>query len=271
MCFFFLSGMFDDFEFEDKFNPWDVKSLEDFLYYCCPSCPSKNMNKTDFINHALTSHPQSQSFIEFLENNTSNTAIVKTEEYVENLPFEVEDKFNPWYVKSLEEFHFYCCPECPSKNVNKTDFIKHVVTAHPQSQSIIESLEDNKAVIKTENNSSTKVNELSTCELNYAQNSGYKEADPIEKDFLLSKEVVVTLPKLSDAIVRKYTNVFEKNNFELSSKTHLNRHIKSFHENVRYNCDKCEKSYSWKGHLNRHIQAVHEKVGYNCEKCGKKS
>ena len=107
---------------------------------------------------------------------------------------------------------------------------------------IIESLEDNKAVIKTENNSSTKVNELSTCELNYAQNSGYKEADPIEKDFLLSKEVVVSLPKLSDAIVRKYTNVFKKENFELSSKTHLNRHIKSFHDNVRFNCNKCEKS-----------------------------
>ena len=62
------------------------------------------MNKSDFINHALTCHPQSQSSIEFLENNTVS---VKTEEYVENLPFEVEEKFNPWDVKSLEEFLLY--------------------------------------------------------------------------------------------------------------------------------------------------------------------
>ena len=61
--------MFDDFEFEDKYNPWDVKSLEEFLYYCCPECPSKNVTKTDFIKHALEAHPQSQGTIEFLEDN----------------------------------------------------------------------------------------------------------------------------------------------------------------------------------------------------------
>ena len=68
--------------------------------------------------------------------------------------FEFEDKFNPWDVQSLEEFRYYCCPECPSKSVNKTDFIKHAVIFHPESQSVIERLEDNKAAIKTETTSS---------------------------------------------------------------------------------------------------------------------
>ena len=46
--------MFEDIEFEEKkFNPWDVKSLDEFRYYCCPECPSKNVNKNDFIKHAL--------------------------------------------------------------------------------------------------------------------------------------------------------------------------------------------------------------------------
>ena len=56
--------MFDDFHFEDKFHPWDVKSLEEFRFYCCPECPSKHVNKTDFIKHAVTEH---QSIIEVLD------------------------------------------------------------------------------------------------------------------------------------------------------------------------------------------------------------
>ena len=50
--------MFEDFVFEEKkFNPWDVQSLEEFHYYCCPECPFKNVNKTYFIEHAVTTHP----------------------------------------------------------------------------------------------------------------------------------------------------------------------------------------------------------------------
>ena len=141
--------MFEDFEFEDKYNPWDVKSLEEFRYYCCPECPSKNANKTDFIKHAVIAHPESQSTIERLED---NKAVIKTEDPDLNTgeikEDELKEKFDQCDVKSLTEFR----PECPSKYANKTDFIKHVVTAHPQSQSTIESSENNKAVmIQTEN------------------------------------------------------------------------------------------------------------------------
>ena len=76
------------------------------------------MNKTDFINHCVTTHPQSQSTIESLGNKQDG---IKTEEYIENLPYDLEEKFNPWDVKSLKEFCYYCCPKCPSKFVNKSD------------------------------------------------------------------------------------------------------------------------------------------------------
>ena len=154
----------------------------------------------------------------------------------EDFEFE-ENKFNPWDVQSLEEFRYYCCPACPFKNVNKTDFINHAVSAHPQSQSVIESLEDNKNVIKTENTSSTTVSEPLTAEFNHAQNVGYKEADAIENDFLVSKKVVVSLPKLSETIIRKYTT-------------------------VQYNCDECDKKFKRKSYLNLHIISAHD----NCQK-----
>ena len=38
-------------------NPWDVASIYDFYYFCCPECDSKSQNKQDFVNHASNIHP----------------------------------------------------------------------------------------------------------------------------------------------------------------------------------------------------------------------
>jgi hypothetical protein len=39
-------------------NPWAVKQLDDFLFFCCPECPDKTPTKLNFINHALINHPK---------------------------------------------------------------------------------------------------------------------------------------------------------------------------------------------------------------------
>ena len=76
--------MFEDFEFEEKFNPWDVKSIEDFRFYCCPECSTRNVHRSDFIRHAVTFHPNSKIIIEKLEDNKDDvkpivTKLTKTE------------------------------------------------------------------------------------------------------------------------------------------------------------------------------------------------
>ena len=165
--------------------------------------------------------------------------------------------------KSLEEFHYYCCPECPSKYASKTYFIIHAVTTHSHSRSFIEGFEDNKADVKTEKTSSATVNEPS-------RNNGYLLPQ--------TKEATVYLPKLTDACIRKYTTTSihkktqyhcEKCDKSLSTKGNLKLHVKSVHDSVRYNCDKCDKSFSQKGHLNEHVKTFHENVRYSCDKCNK--
>ena len=37
---------------------WEVESLEDFLYYCCPECDQKYQTCDDFQKHALSDHPK---------------------------------------------------------------------------------------------------------------------------------------------------------------------------------------------------------------------
>ena len=260
--------MFEDFEFEEKkFNPWDVKSLEEFRYYCCPECPSKNVNKTDFISHALAAHPKSQSTIEVLEDNMNS---IKTEEYVENLPFEVEEKFNPWDVKIIEEFHYYCCPECPSKYVTKSDFIKHTVILHSHSQSFIEVFEDDKAVIKKE---SSEVE--STSEENTKPDTGVEEkvAEPLKENETFANIVKRFFPTAPDFqllnVQPPQYHRYECNECKklFNGLSEFNEHIKCIHEKIQYKCNKCEESFTWKINLDLHIQSVHENVRFRCEKC----
>ena len=37
-------------------NPWEVSSIFDFSFFCCPECDTKSQNKQDFINHTFTYH-----------------------------------------------------------------------------------------------------------------------------------------------------------------------------------------------------------------------
>ena len=38
-------------------NPWNVTSIYEFYYFCCPECDCKLQNKQDFVNHASNDHP----------------------------------------------------------------------------------------------------------------------------------------------------------------------------------------------------------------------
>ena len=46
---------------------------------------------------------------------------------------------------------------------------------------------------------------------------------------------------------------------DLTNKDHLNRHIKSFHEEAKYRCYQCDKQYTHRSDLKRHIDSLHKK------------
>ena len=47
-----------------------------------------------------------------------------------------DDEINPWDVFNLEEFLYFCCPECDEKNQSKDMFIKHALNHHPKSKEL---------------------------------------------------------------------------------------------------------------------------------------
>ena len=42
-----------------------------------------------------------------------------------------EHGHNPWVVEQLEDFLFFCCPECDEKCRTKDEFLQHAHYHHP--------------------------------------------------------------------------------------------------------------------------------------------
>ena len=40
---------------------------------------------------------------------------------------------NPWLVENVDDFNFWCCPECAYKSKDRTVFKSHAVENHPKS------------------------------------------------------------------------------------------------------------------------------------------
>ena len=43
---------------------------------------------------------------------------------------------NPWMVEELEEFLYYCCPECDEKCRAKGPFLQHALCNHPNVRNV---------------------------------------------------------------------------------------------------------------------------------------
>ena len=56
-------------------------------------------------------------------------------------------------------------------------------------------------------------------------------------------------------------------NPDIPKKNYLNKHIKSTHEGMRFQCPHCVFKSKWKGYLQKHIKFVHEGQAYQCPQC----
>ena len=44
---------------------------------------------------------------------------------------------NPWLVSNIDEFLYFCCPECDERNQSKELFLKHAFDEHPKAKQIL--------------------------------------------------------------------------------------------------------------------------------------
>ena len=92
--------------------PWDVASLEDFLYYCCPECDLKVKDPDFFYAHAVQNHSKAQ--IALTQNDTKydtdtfdttfDTNVIKQE--VEDMDYDDPDFDIGEVTLQYISFHF---------------------------------------------------------------------------------------------------------------------------------------------------------------------
>ena len=78
---------------------WNIESLEDFLYYCCPECNERSQSRNIFLHHALEHHPISKNYLVRFEIKE------EVEDFVTNIEFGFDHTVNKFmtYVENNKE------------------------------------------------------------------------------------------------------------------------------------------------------------------------
>ena len=63
-------------------NPWQVESIQDFVYLNCPECSFKTKEETHFHDHAVSNHPM--CFVLFNQVGNGNEIVIQEVEEIED-------------------------------------------------------------------------------------------------------------------------------------------------------------------------------------------
>ena len=96
----------DDIEFEN--NPWNVESLQAFLYLKCPQCVFDTKEKDSFQNHAIENHPLSIVLFgkTLKEENTFDLGDPLLADKIDSENLQWEPDYLDYCESKLEEFDY---------------------------------------------------------------------------------------------------------------------------------------------------------------------
>ena len=153
----------------------------------------------------------------------------------------VDVKNNPWNVENIDQFLFYCCPECDMKQDNKEQFIIHAVDSHPNSHNFIPifGFKDEKSV---------------------GEQEPFEDNEIKEENIEMLPEVKLEIPDAEIEMERKPK--CEECDIEFSTPKSLSNHNKKLHseddqDNDFMNpiCKKCNKEFPNRSGYASHIKS----------------
>ena len=205
---------------------------------------------------------------------------------------------NPWDVGNLDEFLYFCCPECDLKDRSKTHFLQHALTEHPKSKECVQQFNDfiikeepNEGDIEEENENEKYNSE--SFEDSYYPGEEYSEmlkceikeepSEPSIDDKEVKKDSVI--PRKSPKTNSKYSKL--NKNFpcdfceqKFARKWDLRVHHLRMHKSIElpaqisyeksFKCEFCSKTYGKECYLETHTKKIHGIVEkHKCEFCNK--
>ena len=198
---------------------------------------------------------------------------------------------NPWKVMSLDEFLFYCCPECDDKTQDYTEFFNHAVLKHKSAQETLlgnsevkpepdpyqdDDLEEFELPVDPPSDIKTGTDDFH--EESFESIDGDEESFENIEDFTQyegdesNKCAKVKLEPISDEQAMNSLNVCSYCNKNFGTRTRLINHMIAEHNTShrQYVCDHCDSKFKTRNSLKLHINSKHEGYSITCEKCGNK-
>ena len=280
----------------EKKNPWNVETLNEFLYYCCPECNEKDRSKDVFLEHALQEHPDSKDFLgkfkvkqELSEYEIGESGLCDVKKEYKHLEVECEiqedvDVKIQDYNYMDEEDHLnydddvlkYECEFCQEELISLTEYTIHIKKFHENENSYhkidLETKKKKKNGTKVDGKILKRKNHLKTINKDLDSNvpdGGYR-CTICNKDKVFSKHKYLKR-HIKDCHEREKPKKIpecKECGLTFSEKSELIEHKKSFHK-ILAPCHICGNAFP-PGSLKIHIKVVHEGVKeHNCEQCGK--
>ena len=118
-------------------NPWQVPSLDEYLFYCCPECDMKTKEYVKFYEHAVHRHEQAKILL--VHDPDTKEDIIKAEEEVLECDFEDynsdvvkvhERKKRRYWKRPPEEIENVQCYFCGFMSKDKKEIKSHIEQNH---------------------------------------------------------------------------------------------------------------------------------------------
>ena len=124
---------------------------------------------------------------------------------------EINGGLNPWAVSRIEEFLYFCCPECDERIQSRNKFIQHALKKHKKSRTYLAHISDippSSRKIMAEKNPKNKISvEIDKAEFETAN---------ISNDF-----IVPEIPLLTSSASNRKPNILSKSRENKKSKVSL--------------------------------------------------
>ena len=188
-------------------------------------------------------------------------------------PIEQEAKraklMTPWGAESLDEFLFYCCPECPNKFKESESFLDHAKN-HENSNLELETMpmvnglpmDTTSIVVSSE--TPLRIPGLIPMTVKEEESLSNDDIDPLSCEM---DEIKEELPQEDKTVSEEVTCQLCRKTCK--NKNGLTQHLKLAHPNKveTFDCEHCGEKYTTKGKLNRHVRKVHLENSTMCDKC----
>ena len=183
----------------------------------------------------------------------------------------IEEQYNPWNVSNLDEFLYFCCPECDVKFKHDTKdmFIDHTIDKHPKSHPFLSlfglKVEDTSLNDFDDFNDDTEMfdedfevnNDDANEEINYLENNDIKDEEETVKvdeiiDFLDKDEPMTKKSRFSTSILTE--DEIKKFKYEI---VEAPKPPKEDFTDKNVVCLRCDKEFETFNYFMNHTKSQH--------------